>query len=314
MTAEIVTNFTAYPGEEIDVIAHAHGHDRRRNVMDGDKGFVALVDCMPRLVPAERKTADHAVVQAARVSFGAGLKTPEEDVGVLRYMMRHGHTTPTEMVEFKFHCSMPIFVARQFIRHRTANVNERSARYSVMDDTFHRPEQIRKQSVTNKQGSGGLMDDVAGGNFLDALNRVETAAYEAYEKAIANGVANEQARIILTINLYTQWYWKCDLHNILHFLALRCDAHAQQEIRVYADAMLDLITPIVPETVRAWEDYHPLRGALKLSRMEVEMLREMLDGRDACALKIDTKNKREQQEWVDKLKRLGLNAPWLTGE
>jgi thymidylate synthase (FAD) len=302
---EPLNNFPVYAGEEIDVIAHAHGHNRRRNVLDGEQGFVYLVDCMPRMVPLERKTADHAVVQAARVSFGAGLKTPEEDVGVLRYLMRHNHTTPIEMVEFKFHCSMPIFVARQFIRHRTASVNEQSGRYSVLADAFHHPGKVRKQSATNKQGSAGFMDDLAADEFLIALDRMESLAYAAYEKAVSRGAAKEQARIILPLNTYTQWYWKCDAKNLLHFLALRCDSHAQEEIRVYADAMLELIRPIIPETVRAWEDYHPMRGGILLTRMEVEALKELVSGTPAAKTVVSS-NAREQTEWIAKLKRLGV--------
>jgi thymidylate synthase (FAD) len=298
-----------YEGEEIDVIAYALGTNRRIDVLD--KGFVTLVDCMPRMVPASRKTADHAVVQAARVSVGAGLKTIEEDIKTLRYMRRHVHTAPSEMVEFKFHCHMPIFVARQFIRHRTANVNEKSGRYSVMADVFHHPSECRAQSAANKQGSNGLINADSASEFLSALNAVESNAYDAYDRAVKAGMAKEQARILLTLNLYTEWYWKIDLHNLLHFLALRCDSHAQEEIRVYADAMLALITPIVPESVRAWNDYHPMRGAMLLTRMEVEAIRSFMGTvsntyRPSAAPSIDGVDKREVDEWKAKASKLGL--------
>lgn len=280
-----------------------------------DKGFVGLVDVMPRLVPEDQKTADFAIVQAARVSYGAGTKTINEDRGLIRYLMRHSHTTPFEMIEFKFHCKMPIFVARQWIRHRTANVNEMSGRYSVLKDEFYLPEveNIRQQSKSNKQGGDQKIEENTAIDYLYELQDTCIGAYKMYEKYIGEGVTREQARMILPVNLYTEWYWKIDLHNLFHFLGLRCDAHAQWEIRVFADAMLSLIEPIVPWAVEAWNDYHPYRGAVKLSRLEIEAIRKALQNTDQAMMgsvvkahPLESDNKREQAEWADKATKLGL--------
>ena len=261
-----------------------------------DHGLVALIDAMPRLVPAG-STADAAIVQAARVSYGAGTRKVNEDRGLIRYLLRHHHTTPFEMVEFKFHCVMPIFVARQWIRHRTANVNEYSARYSVVRDRFYKParEDIKIQSATNRQGREELADDATAGAFLGHLEKVEQEQYEAYERFIEAGMARELARVALPVNVYTEWYWKCDLHNILRFLQLRMDEHAQKEIRDYATAMYELIRPIVPITCEAFEDY--LRGGMHLTRLEIEALRS--------GQPLASDNKREMAEWEDKRQRLG---------
>lgn len=264
-----------------------------------DHGFVALIDAMPRLIPAGT-TADSAIVQAARVSYGAGTKKVSEDRGLTRYLLRHRHTTPFEMVEFKFHCAMPIFVARQWIRHRTANVNEYSGRYSVMTDRFYRPsaENVRKQSTVNRQGGEEPIDLSTAREFLDYLDACE-ANYKTYLSLSERGVARELARVGLPQNIYTEWYWKCDLHNILRFLSLRMDAHAQQEIQDYARAMHDLIAPIVPVTMEAFKDYE--MDSVRLTRLEIEALR-------AGKATIETDNKREQAEWEAKRKRLGLGG------
>jgi thymidylate synthase (FAD) len=275
------------------------------DVMDGasrweikvhDHGLVALVDVMPRLAPAG-KTADFAIVQAARVSYGQGTKAVQEDRGLIRYLARHRHTTPFEMVEFKFHHVMPIFVARQWIRHRTANVNEYSARYSIVPDRFYKPsiESIRKQSSTNRQGGTEPVDDLTARQFLEFLDETEKH-YAEYEQLSTQGVARELARIGLPVSVYTEWYWKCDLHNIFHFLALRMDAHAQQEIRDYANAMFALIQPIVPIAAEAFLDY-TLNG-VRLSRLEIEALKS--------GEPLATENKRERAEWDEKKERLGL--------
>jgi len=261
-----------------------------------EHGLIALVDCMPRLVP-EGMTADAAIVQAARVSYGAGTKQVNEDRGLIRYLARHRHTTPFEMVEFKFHCAMPIFVARQWIRHRTASVNEYSGRYSVMPDRFFRPtlDSVRKQSAANRQGGDEPTDEVTAGEFLAYLDAIADQ-YEQYEHLLERGVTRELARIGLPVSLYTEWYWKCDLHNILHFLSLRMDPSAQQEIRDYAVAMFALIQPIVPVAVEAFVDYR-LEG-VHLTRLEVDAIRQ---GRPP-----DTGNRRELAEWEEKRRRLGL--------
>ncbi len=289
---EIEIDKKPFDGEMIDVMGGAG----RWEVKVHDHGLVALVDVMPRLVPAG-KTADFAIVQAARVSYGQGTKQVNEDRGLIRYLARHRHTTPFEMIEMKFHCVMPIFVARQWIRHRTANVNEYSGRYSVVKDRFYRPtaEYIRKQSAANRQGGTEALDDMTAGQFLEWLGRVE-ADYEQYQKLVDQGLARELARIALPVSLYTEWYWKCDLHNIFHFLSLRMDEHAQAEIRDYANAMFALIQPIVPIAAEAFLDYN--FGSMHLSRLEIESLR----GGNPLA----TDNKRETAEWDEKKKRLGM--------
>ena len=243
------------------------------------------------------QTADAAIVQAARVSYGHGTKKVNEDRGLIRYLLRHRHTTPFEMIEFKFHVAMPVFIARQWIRHRTANVNEYSARYSIVPDRFYHPslENVRCQSMINRQGGQEPIDPITAQQFLDYLDKCE-AQYGEYEKLLDAGVSREMARIGLPVSVYTQWYWKCDLHNTLHFLSLRMDDHAQQEIRDYAEAMFALIKPIVPITAEAFEDYH-LAG-IHLTRLELDALR--------TGKPLDTTNKREQAEWDAKRTRLGL--------
>ena len=287
-----------------------------RDVMDGasrmearvlDHGFVALVDAMPRLVP-EGQTADQAIVQAARVSYGQGTKQVSEDAGLIRYLLRHRHTTPFEMVEFKFHVCMPIFIARQWIRHRTANVNEYSGRYSILPDRFYTPtvDAIRKQSQANRQGGEETFaisdeaEESTAKEFLAFLKDVETQ-YTRYIDLTKKGVSRELARIGLPVNMYTEWYWKCDLHNLLHFLGLRMDNHAQYEIRVYAEAMYRLIEPIVPVCAQAWRDYH--FEAMHLTRLEIEALRGLRSGGDG---QIKSENKRERAEWEAKRTRLDL--------
>jgi thymidylate synthase (FAD) len=298
----------------VDVMAGA----ARRTIRLHEHGFISLVDAMPRLVP-QGQTADAAIVQAARVSYGAGTKKVNEDRGLIRYLLRHRHTTPFEMVEFKFHVAMPIFVARQWIRHRTANVNEYSGRYSVMPDHVYRValDEVRKQSAGNRQGgeeafwtpgSGGAgaptgeqeQELRTAQEFVEYLDAVE-ALYGRYEKLIEQGVSRELARIGLPTSQYTQWYWKCDLHNILGFLALRMDAHAQKEIRDYADAMGALIEPIVPVAMEAWRDYQ--LGALRLTRLEIEAVRDLMAGGSG---QLATENNRERAEWEAKRGRLGL--------
>ena len=272
-----------------------------------EHGLIALVDAMPRLVP-EGQTADAAIVQAARVSYGQGTKQVNEDRGLIRYLMRHQHTTPFEMVEFKFHVAMPIFVARQWIRHRTANVNEYSARYSILPDQFYVPshDEVRKQSAGNRQGGDERLasdgeEALTAQQFLDYLAEGEQRLYPQYEALLERGLSRELARIGLPVNVYTQWYWKCDLYNILHFLELRMDEHAQDEIRIYADAMHALIEPIVPVTMEAFRDYR--LESMQLTRLEVDALKAQLAGEDGA---LGTKNSRERAEWAEKRQRLGL--------
>ncbi|HEX8913929.1 MAG TPA: FAD-dependent thymidylate synthase [Humisphaera sp.] len=283
-----------FEGEVYDVM----GGSARWDVKVDDHGLVGLIDVMPRFAPVG-KTADYAIVQAARVSYGAGTKQVNEDRGLIRYLARHRHTTPFEMVEFKFHHVMPIFVARQWIRHRTANVNEYSARYSVVRDRYYRPnvDNVRKQSASNRQGGEEPIDNLTAQQFLDWLDEVERQ-HQKYEEFLAKGVTRELARIALPVSVYTEWYWKIDLHNLLHFLSLRMDAHAQQEIRDFATAMFALIRPIVPVAAEAFLDYN--FGAVHLTRLEVEAIKS--------GQPIATENKRETAEWEEKKKRLGLGG------
>ena len=225
-----------------------------------DKGFVGLIDHMG---------SDDAVVQAARVSYGTGTKKVREDRGLIRYLMRHEHTTPFEMCEVKFHIRLPIFVMRQLIRHRTASVNEYSGRYSVMTDEFYVPKTIELQSTTNKQGREGLYSEEETSRFRDVMNDMHTKAYETYEQFIEEDMARETARAILPVSNYTETYWKCNLKNFMHMAWLRMDSHAQWEIRMFADAMYGLVQPLFPAVCEAFEDYK--LNAVRLSSMEVEL-------------------------------------------
>jgi len=275
--------------------------DVRWEIPVHEHGFIALVDAMPRFVP-EGQTADAAIVQAARVSYGAGTKKVNEDRGLIRYLLRHRHTTPFEMVEFKFHVALPIFVARQWIRHRTANVNEYSGRYSIMPDRFYRPsvDEVRQQSKTNRQGGEEPIDVGTAEDFLKVLDQAE-ALHEEYLRLADRGVARELARGILPVTLYTEWYWKCDLHNIMHFLSLRMDKHAQKEIRDYAVAMYRLIEPICPVAMEAFRDYR-LNGMF-LTGLEIEAMQR---GRASGDYTLASDNKREAREWEAKRTRLGI--------
>lgn len=209
-----------------------------------DHGFVRLVD---------HYGDDNRIVQAARVSYGAGTKTKRQDNALISYLMRNQHMSPFEMVDFTFHIKAPIFVARQWFRHRTASVNEISARYSVMADQFYTPDVARKQSTTNKQGSGDHVDDPQ--KCHDIYQQAYQAAYSAYTALLEEGVSREQARLVLPVGLYTEFYWKQNLRNLLHLLQLRLDSHAQAEAQEYAQAILALIEPVAPATVQAWREY-----------------------------------------------------------
>jgi len=283
-------------------------------------GFVRLVDVMPRVSYEENiTTCDFAIAQAARTGYASGTKTINEDKGLIRYLMRHRHTTPFEMVEFKFHMKLPIYCARQIIRHRTASVNEESGRYSILKDDFHifTPEEIRIQSSTNKQCSEGEANYVDAETFVSQLNEITEKAYQYYEEAVAKGIGREQARAILPVNIYTSWYWKIDCWNLLHFLALRCDKHAQKETQMFGNAILDLITPLVPWTIEAWNEYHPMRDAIILTAKEVAELKKQItiyqldEFGHRSSLKendviLNSGNKREDAEWLEKAKILGL--------
>jgi thymidylate synthase (FAD) len=229
---------------------------------------------------------DAAIVQAARVSYGPGTKSVRDDRGLIRYLMRHRHTTPFEMVEFKFLIRLPIYVARQFVRHRTASINELSARYSVVMDEFDLPpvEDVRRQSLRNRQGRDEPLPPEISERFRTGLERVSREAYSVYTAALADGIARETARLVLPLAYYTEWYWKIDLWNLLHFLSLRLDPHAQEEIRRYAAEIARIVKLGCPIAYEAFEDYS-LRG-LTLSRKEQRAVQALLSGSDpqaACA-------------------------------
>ena len=238
-----------------------------------DHGFVRVIDYMGD---------DSAITQAARVSYGRGTKSVSNDEGLIRYLMRHWHSTPFEMCEIKLHVKLPVFVARQWIRHRTANVNEYSARYSILDREFYipAPDSLAAQSTTNNQGRGDVLEGAEAQRVLDILRDDSMRAYDHYEEMISQegqqGLARELARMNLPANIYTQWYWKVDLHNLLHFLRLRADAHAQYEIRVYAEAIAKLVADWVPATYKAFEDYR--MGGATLSATGLDCIRRMLKG------------------------------------
>ena len=241
-------------------------------------GFVVLVDYMGN---------DAAIVQAARVSYGPGTKSIRDDRGLIRYLLRHRHTTPFEMVEFKFLVRLPIYVARQWVRHRTASLNEFSARYSIVPDEFDLPplEDIRRQSTRNRQGRAESLPPEVAERFRTDLERVSREAYAAYSAALEAGVARETARTILPLAYYTQWYWKIDLWNLLHFLSLRLDPHSQEEIRVYAAEIARAVQVVCPVAYEAFEDF--VLGSLTLSRKERRAIRALLEGatpEKACAV------------------------------
>ncbi len=234
-----------------------------------DHGFIRVVDYMGD---------DSAVVQAARVSYGRGTRKALEDEGLIRYLMRHYHSTPFEMCEIKFHVKLPIFVARQWIRHRTANVNEYSARYSILDKDYYMPApgQLAAQSADNRQGRGEVLDQPTAERVLSLLRADAEQTYGHYEDMLGEdiGLARELARMNLTLNTYTQWYWKTDLHNLFHFLRLRADSHAQYEIRVYAEAMMETVKAWVPLSYGAFCDYR--LGAVTFSAKMMTVLKKLL--------------------------------------
>ena len=246
-----------------------------------DHGFVRVIDYMGD---------DSAIVQSARVSYGKGTKQISNDKGLIKYLMRHRHSTPFEMCEIKFHIKLPIFIARQWIRHRTANVNEYSARYSILDKEFYIPsmENVAAQSTINNQGRGEVLSSDEAAEVISILKKDAEQTYANYETLLNEnpngesidsskpGVARELARMNLTLNTYTQWYWKIDLNNLLHFLALRADAHAQYEIRVYADIMMDIVKKWVPIAADAFEDYRI--GGTEVSAKEINLLKKLLKG------------------------------------
>ena len=251
-----------------------------------DHGFIRVVDYMGN---------DTSIVQAARVSYGKGTKKVSTDSGLIKYLMRHWHSTPFEMCEIKYHVKLPIFIARQWIRHRTANVNEYSARYSILDKEFYLPktENLAAQSQSNRQGRGDVLQGEQAKKVLNLLkndaeqtyNNYEMMLNERYDGSVINekevGLARELARMNLTLNTYTQWYWKTDLLNLMNFLRLRADHHAQYEIRTYADAMLDTLKKWVPITYEAFMDYRV--GGTEVSAKGKIILQKLIKGEDVDA-------------------------------
>jgi thymidylate synthase (FAD) len=270
-----------------------------------DHGFIRVIDYMGD---------DSAIVQAARVSYGKGTKQISQDKGLIFYLMRHRHTTPFEMCDIKFHIKLPIFVARQWIRHRTASVNEYSARYSIMGKEFYIPqkEHLATQSTSNKQGRAETLNDSEAERVLDILRSDSLKCYEHYEEMLncdeegnvlnpeKNGLTRELARMNLNLNYYTEWYWKINLHNLLHFLSLRADPHAQHEIKVYADAMLEVIQKWVPLTYEAFMEYR-MRGA-SLSGTMIEVVKRMFAGE-----KVNQENSGlTKREWLEFTETFGI--------
>ena len=273
-----------------------------------DHGFIRVIDYMGD---------DSSIVQSARVSYGKGTKKVSTDEGLIRYLMRHWHSTPFEMCEIKYHVKLPIFIARQWIRHRTANVNEYSARYSILDKEFYLPakEQLAAQSQSNRQGRGDVIQGKQAEEVLNILKDDANRTYDNYEKLLNErfdgtkidenkvGLARELARMNLTLNTYTQWYWKTDLLNLLNFLFLRADNHAQYEIRVYADKMLDTVKRWVPITYQAFMDYRV--GAAEISSKGLSVIKSMISGK-----KVEQEgsglSKREWNELMEKLDRKDL--------
>jgi len=273
-----------------------------------DHGFIRVIDYMGD---------DSSIVQSARVSYGKGTKKVSTDEGLIKYLMRHRHSTPFEMCEIKYHVKLPIFIARQWIRHRTANVNEYSARYSILDKEFYLPakEQLAAQSQSNRQGRGDVLQGKQAEEVLNILKDDANRTYDNYEKLLNErfdgtkidenkvGLARELARMNLTLNTYTQWYWKTDLLNLLNFLFLRADNHAQYEIRVYADKMLDTVKRWVPITYQAFMDYRV--GAAEISSKGLSVIKSMISGKKV-GQEDSGLSKREWNELMEKLDRKDL--------
>ena len=269
-----------------------------------DHGFVRVIDYMGD---------DTSIVQSARVSYGKGTKKVSTDEGLIKYLMRHWHSTPFEMCEIKYHIKLPIFIARQWIRHRTANVNEYSARYSILDKEFYIPskDQLSAQSTSNRQGRGDLITGDQAEEVLKILKDDASRTYENYEKMLNErfdgtkidenkaGLARELARMNLTLNSYTQWYWKTDLLNLLNFLFLRADSHAQYEIRVYAETMLETVKKWVPITHSAFLDYRV--GAANISSKGLKIIRSMIDKKSEINFENSGLSKREWNELMETL-------------
>lgn len=271
-----------------------------------DHGFVRVIDYMGD---------DNAIVQAARVSYGKGTKKVNEDAGLINYLMRHRHSTPFEMCEIKFHIKLPIFIARQWIRHRTANVNEYSARYSILDKEFYipAPEQLAAQSQSNRQGRGNVLQGEEAAKVMELLRQDSERCYQHYQEMLnldetgnvldpeKTGLARELARMNLNLNYYTQWYWKVDLHNLMHFLSLRADSHAQYEIQVYAHTMIDILERWVPITFNAFKDYRV--ESTHLSGKAMAVVKQLINGQKPS----QETSGMSKREWAELADVLGVN-------
>lgn len=265
-----------------------------------DKGFVRLVDSMPS-DPNSEGLGDAAITQAARVSYGKGTKTLREDRSLIRYLMRHGHLSPFEMCSFKFHIKLPIFVARQMVRHRTCKMNEISARYSVLEEDCYVPtlDRLQTQSKTNKQGSG---KELKPEDKLYVENKILTEQsniFNNYHEYLDIGLSRELARINLPVSTYTSWFWKMDLRNLFHFIHLRTDPHAQKEIQDYASAIYELIKPIVPLACEAFDDY--VVNARTFSKQEMEIIRKLNPEKLQYVIEESVLSSREKLEFQQKL-------------
>ena len=272
-----------------------------------DHGFVRVIDYMGD---------DSAIVQAARVSYGKGTKKVNQDAGLIAYLMRHWHSTPFEMCEIKFHIKLPIFIARQWIRHRTANVNEYSARYSILGKEFYTPapENLAAQSKSNRQGRTNVLTGDEAARVMELLKQDAERSYEHYEEMLnedfegnildesRDGLARELARMNLTLNYYTEWYWKIDLHNLMHFLRLRADGHAQYEIQEYANVMIDVLKKWVPATHKSFVEYR--QGATSISKTGMEVVRKMLAGEQVN----QEQSALTKREWGELMVAIGREA------
>ncbi len=310
------------PTELIDVLTLSQPEQLR--IFCLDDGFVRLHDVMPRMVPNDRKTCEHTIVEADRVSYtglpgnqrgmqsipsGKGLKTPEEDARLVCYMLRNGHTSPFEHVKFTFHMRLPVFIARQINRHRTANINELSQRYTKIKPNFYQPLRVTPEQVPGGgvRAAGGLNKQSSTISDINLkqrmakhqrLTELTKEIFHEYHELIALGEAKETARVYLSTATYTEEYWTMDLHNLLKFIRLRADEHAQAETQVYAEAMLKLITPLVPTVIQAFNDYQ--RGAISLSATEIKAIKDQ-------RYYLKSNSKSAEKEYDQKLKQLGLN-------
>ncbi len=274
-----------------------------------DHGFIRLVDSMPSPTDAESLSMDSAIAQAARTSYGKGTKSVSEDKALINYLMKHRHTSPFEMVELKFHCRMPIFVARQWIRHRTASVNEYSARYSEVPDIFYKPEDaaILGQSKNNKQGSEGNILDKDKEYFGSKISTISSESYEAYQESLNKGISRETARMLLPVNYYTEWYWKIDLHNLFRFISLRADHHAQMEIRVYAEKILEICRQLAPVSTEAFENH--MMNSISISREDFDIYKNLIDFNNINSklqslFESKNWNNRKKQEFINNLNKI----------